>query len=157
MTPRLSLRPALLAALIVGGLVLPAAVSAGESAAWRAYMAKDYGRAEQLWRRDAAKGDRHAIFGLGMLADHHADAAQAAIHYEKAARAGLAAAQVLIAECYISGKGVAADPITAFAWLSRAIAAGVPNAAAIRDQLALTMTADAVRQAETLADTLSAK
>ncbi len=154
---KISLGPALFVALMLAINAFTAGASAGESEGWRAYQARDYSRAEQLWQRDAAKGDRHAAFGLGMLADRQGDEAAAAVHYEKAASAGLGSAQVLIADRYISGKGVAANPIVAFAWLTRAVASGVPNAATIRDQLAQTMTADAVREAEALAQTLNSK
>ncbi len=151
------LSPAVLAALVITALALPSLASAGESAGWQAYQARDYERAARLWQRDAKRGEPNALFGLGLLAEREGDEGAAAGWYEKAARAGLAAAQVLIADRYISGWGVAADPVTAYAWLSRAIAAGVPNAAAIRDQLAQGMTADAMRQAEALTETLVTK
>lgn len=154
---KMSPGPALFAALVLAIHVFASGAAAGESAGWRAYQAKDYSRAEQLWQHDAAKGDRHAAFGLGLLADQRGDEAAAAVHYEKAARAGLGSAQVLIADRYISGKGVAVNPIMALAWLTRAIASGVPNAAMVRDQLAQTMTPDAVREAEALAQTLNSK
>ncbi len=151
------LRPALLAALVMTALAYSTGASAGESAGWQAFRAKNYERAERLWQREAEKGDPNGLFGLGVIAEHRGDDTAAFGWHEKAARAGLASAQVLIAQRYIAGNGVAADSIAAYAWLTRAIASGVPNAAKMRDQLAKGMTPDRVQQAEALAATLEEK
>lgn len=148
------LRRATLAALVISALVVPTLASAGESAGWQAFRAKDYKRAESIWKRDAARGEPNAAFGLGVLAEKRGDDAGASTWYEKAAAAGLPAAQVLIAQRYATGKGVTKNLVVAYAWYSLAIRSGVPNAAKIRDQLAKGMSADAVKEAEALAATL---
>ncbi len=151
------LRPAFVAALVMTALACAPAAFAGESAGWQAFRAKNYDRAERLWQREAENGDPNGLFGLGVLAEHRGDETAASGWYEKAARAGLASAQVLIAQRYISGTGVTADTIAAYAWLTRAIDSGVPNAAKMRDQLAKSMTPESVQQAETVAATLKDK
>lgn len=151
------LRPALVAALVMTAVVLPATASGAESAGWQAFRAKDYQRAEHLWQREAANGEPNGMFGLGVLAEHKGDEAAAFGWYEKAARAGLPSAQVLIAQRYAAGKGVAADPVAAYAWFTRAKESGVPNAGKIRDQLAKGMTPEAIQKAEALAAALAGK
>jgi TPR repeat protein len=130
---------------------------AQEATGWDAYAAKDYDTAEALWLADAKRGDAHAAFGLSILADRKGDQEGAARWLEKAASAGHAASRVLLGQRYAEGNGVAKDPVRAYAWYTRAIAARVPNAGKLRDQLAATMTPEEIASAEALAATLGAQ
>jgi len=127
---------------------------ADTSPGWEAYAAKDYESAARLWQEEAGQGDPNAAFGLGILADRDGNPKAAATWYEKAARGGLASAQVLLGQRYAEGNGVERSVVTAYAWYSQAIAAGVPNADKLRDNLATEMTPDQVKEAEALAGTL---
>jgi TPR repeat protein len=147
------LRWAALAALAFCIGALPA--NAGDSKAWRAYTAGDHELAERLWRPQAERGDANAAFGLGVIAESEGDEAAAARWYEQAAKGGLAGAQVLTAQRYADGLGVARDPVLAYAWFTRAIESGVPNAAKVRDALAATMTPEAIEEAEAIAARLA--
>ncbi|MGD9538169.1 MAG: tetratricopeptide repeat protein [Alphaproteobacteria bacterium] len=144
------LRWAASAALMLSVAAFPA-TAADSTAAWRAYTAGDHERAERLWRPEAERGDANAAFGLGVIAESRGDDAEATRWYEQAAQRGLPAAQVLIGQRYAEGTGVARDPVLAYAWFTRAIEAGVPNAAKVRDALAATMTPEAIEEAEAAA------
>lgn len=139
---------------LAAALIVPLAAVADVSAGWEAFRAKDYERAERIWLNDAARGERHAAFGLGLLSDARGDAAGAAKWYEQAAHAGLGSAQVLIGQRYAEGVGVTKNPVAAYAWFTRAMIAGVPNAEKVRDQLARDMSPEAIKEAEDLAASL---
>ena len=143
------LRWAVLAALTLSASVLPA--TAKDPKAWQAYTSGNYELAERLWRPQAERGDANAAFGLGVIAESRGDEADAARWYETAAMSGLAAAQVLIGQRYAEGLGVVRDPILAYAWFTKAIESGVPNAVKVRDALAATMTPEAIEEAEAVA------
>ena len=65
------------------------------------------------------------------------DAAEAAKWYAKAAEAGNADGQVQLAKLYLNGNGVDEDPDKARGWLDKAIAQGNPDAANLKDGIAL--------------------
>ena len=144
-------------ALVLATALLPSMAAAADMAAgWEALEAKDYERAERIWLKDAERGDRNAAFGLGMVSDARRDAAGAAKWYERAARAGLPEAQVLIGQRYAEGIGVPKNLVMAYAWFTRAMAARVPNAGKVRARLAKEMSPEAIKEAESLAASLGA-
>jgi len=145
------LRWAALAALMLGFLVPLSGTFADDQSGWQAYSAGNYDRAERIWRPAAERGDANAAFGMGVLAEARGNETEAAHWYEKAALGGLPSAQVLMGHRYIEGLGVPRDPILAYAWLTRAIASGVPNAAKLRDALANNLTPAQIEEAEGIA------
>ena len=94
-----------------------------------------------------------ALHNLGATYEHGrglpADAAEAARWYEKAARLGVAQAQVALAGLYRQGRGVPRDEVRAHAWLQLAVRNDLPEA---RKQLAaLSLSPDQISQATRLA------
>ena len=122
---------------------------------WKSYIERDYQAAEKHWRADASRGDPNGAFGLAILAERAGDAKAATEWYEKAALGGVSSAQVLVGQRYAEGVGVDVNSVRAYAWYSRAMAAGVPNVGKLRDRLAASMTQDQIKQADALAETLA--
>ncbi len=139
-----------LALALAAFLAWPGRASADMAAGWRAYVAEDYAAAEREWRPLAERGSRDAAFGLGMLFEVTDKLEHAASWYDKAARRGLVAAQVLLGAMYAEGRGVPRDLIQAYAWLNLAAAGGQPNAILARDAVAAQMSAAEVAEAEAL-------
>ncbi|MEJ2362872.1 MAG: SEL1-like repeat protein [Gammaproteobacteria bacterium] len=64
------------------------------------------------------------------------------------ARAGNVHAQYAVGLIYAEGRGVAADPVAAYIWLSRAMAQGDSDARDLRSMLMLAMADDDIVRAE---------
>ena len=145
------------AAFTLASVLFPASQTLGAepTQGWKSYIARDYEAAETHWRADAARGDPNGAFGLAILAERAGDAKAATEWYEKAALGGVSSAQVLVGQRYAEGVGVEPNPVRAYAWYSRAMAAGVPNVGKLRDRLAASMTQDQIKQADALAETLT--
>jgi len=102
------------------------------------------------WYRLAAeRGVAEAQFNLAALSPP-GDAA-AVSWFRLAAERGLAAAQFNLALRYRDGNGVNADNTTAYFWLTLAAAKQYPNAEAIRDRLAESLSPEEVEKARNLA------
>ena len=91
-----------------------------------------------------------------MLAQTRDQFEQAAHWYERAARAGLTSAQVLLGSMYIDGRGVPSDGVRAYAWFNRANLDGHPNAARARDAIGNQLTSQQLAQAEALSKSFAA-
>jgi TPR repeat protein len=137
--------------MLVLGVAFAAPLQAGVTEGWQAFGARDFARAEAEWRPLAEAGNRNAAFGLGLLADQAGRFEEAALWFEAAAKAGLPNAQILIAQRYAEGRGVKADPLTAYVWFSRAMQTNTPNADKARAALAATMTKAQIEAGEALA------
>ena len=109
----------------------------------------DYEAAEAVWAPQAERGDRWAMVGLGHLAALRGEDSEAARWYHAAAVRGHDTARVLLASAYLAGRGVARDPVLAYAWYHVAAGNGNARAAAAREVAARWLTAD--EQAETRA------
>ena len=118
----------------------PAPAHADIAAGWQAYNIGEYARADAEWRPLAEGGDRNAQFAMGMLADAQSDADGAFDWYERAARQGQAAAQVVVGARYAMGMEVEVDLARAWYWLDQAARRNHPNAAEFRDTLVPRMT-----------------
>lgn len=103
----------------------------------------------------AREGDPHARFRLGILLEAGKgapkDAAAAASWWRMAAEQGLGEAQLGLGGLYRDGIGVAADPVQAYLWFSLAAAQGEPGAKEATEELARTMGATQIAEAERLA------
>jgi TPR repeat protein len=129
-------------ALLLGLTVLagPAPVQADSATGWQAHNSGDYTRADAEWRPMAEAGSRDAQFAMGMLAEAQGYTAAALEWYERAARQGQTAAQVILGARYATGMDVEVDLVRAWYWLDRAARRNHPNAAEFRDTLLPPMT-----------------
>jgi uncharacterized protein len=127
--------------LAVAVLAGPLPAHADSAAGWQAYNDGDYPRADAEWRPMAEAGNRDAQFAMGMLAEARDDAEAAFGWYERAARNGQSAAQVIVGARYAMGMEVEVDLVRAWYWLDQAARRNHPNAAEFRDTLVPRMTA----------------
>lgn len=120
-------------------------------------LAKNDREAAQWYRKAADQGYAKAQNNLGNLYEEGKgvlqDDAEALAWYERAARQGNAWGQRNLGLMLRDGRGVARDPIRAHAWLNLAGAAEVPhpNAAKDRDELAESLSAAQLADAQRLA------
>jgi uncharacterized protein len=114
----------ILAAALLTGIPLGAAVAGPVEEGMAAYQEKDYLKAVQTWRPAAEAGEPEAQYRLGvMYADGKGVApndAEAALWFERAASQGNAAAQYNLGASYAEGVGVRRDMETAAKWFHRA-------------------------------------
>jgi TPR repeat protein len=111
--------------------------------AWMVYngagLPKDLARARTLAQSAAESGDAFGSLTLGLMAlradGMPANDALAAKNLETAARANIVAAQELTAQCYRTGKGVAADSQRAALYFELCAAMGNPRCALSLAQL----------------------
>lgn len=101
-----------------GGL-LPVAWGAGpEGSGIEAFEQEDFQRAMEIWRANAAKGNRDAAFYVGYLYDTGQgvpeDNAEAASWYSKAAIQGQTSARFNLAAMFANGDGVVRDRVLAY-------------------------------------------
>ncbi len=134
----LALSFALLFSLAV--LARPAPAHAEIAAGWQAYNIGEYACADAEWRPLAEAGNRNAQFAMGMLAEAQGDTGGALDWYERAARQGQTAAQVVVGARYAMGMDVEVDLARAWYWLDQAARRNHPNAAEFRDTLVPRMT-----------------
>ncbi len=117
----------------------------------RAYDAGDYAATVREWRPLAEAGDADAQAALaGLYMDGLGvgrSAAEAAAWYRRSARQCHLIAQINLGEMYALGRGVARDPVVAWAWLEVAAGRGSRWAARRRDALAGGMSAAAIAEA----------
>jgi len=122
----------------IAGLVLAAAISQPAAAqpaetGAEALDRRDFARAAELWRAEAAAGSAEAKFALGQLNDlglgTPRDEAKALRWYLEAAEAGLPEAQFNVAVMMDAGTGVPRDLAAAAVWYAHAAAQGHPRAA----------------------------
>lgn len=109
-----------------------------------------------MWMRKAAD-QGHAGANLwiakaleeGKLLPQNKDAA--AQHYSVSANAGNPEAQYVLGSRYVNGSGATQNVIEAHAWLNLASASGYKDAASLRDDLARSVMADQILEAQKLA------
>ena len=131
--------------------IAPGFAQQADNEGWRALVRGDYAAAEQIWLPRAERGDVQAALGLGHLYSIRSEQDKAARWYERAAQAGDAVAQTLLATMYLHGRGVARDLVRAFAWYDNAASGGQVNAGKARDAVGLQMSPDQIEQAKALA------
>ncbi|WP_425052244.1 tetratricopeptide repeat protein [Psychromarinibacter sp. S121] len=104
----------------------------------------------------ARAGDPVAEFLLGYLrasaAQSGADFREAVRLFESAANKGSAAAMANLGILMFEGRGVLQDYVAGYKWLSLAATAGLPGAAAARDELARLLTPDQINAANAAAE-----
>ncbi len=118
--------------------------------AWAAIERGDLEAAVALWQPFAARGDTNAMLGMAHVAAIRGDDAEAAQWYARAAARGDATARALLASAYLEGRGVARDPVRAYAWYDLAATAGHANAARARDLAAKWLSPEQVGLARAL-------
>ena len=138
-------------------LTLVCPVLGDRDAALRAYERHDFHKALRSWQELAKKGNNpEAEFELGSMYEKgegtRTDLREAARWYWRAAYQGFAQAQSALGMLYASGQGVSRDSIQALLWLSLASRNGMAEAAKQRDELAQTMSAVDIKEAQRLAD-----
>ena len=126
-----SLRNFLCAFAVASALAAPAIGGPFEDGAV-AYQDKAYGKASELWRPLAEKGDPRAQYLLGTLyaegkgVEH--DDATAFMWFMRAANQGDARAQYNVGASYAEGAGVQKSDVDAGKWFLRAANQGMPFA-----------------------------
>ena len=135
-------------------ILAPAAARADMKAGWKAYTAGNYDKAIREWQPLAEAGDYQAAYALGMAFQIKGEPAQAVPWYEQAAGAGMAEAQILLGTIYARGTHVPRDVVRAYAWLYKAVKQESPNARLMLDSVAGLMTADEIKAAKALSETL---
>jgi len=138
-------------------LTLICPVLGDRDAALRAYEQHDFHKALRAWQELAKKGNAEAEFELGSMYEKgegtRTDLREATRWYWKAAYQAFAQAQSALGMLYASGSGVSRDSVQALLWLSLASRNGIAEAAKQRDELAHTMSAVEITEAQRLADT----
>jgi len=86
----------------------------------------DLAQAQTLFEQAARKGHVDAATTLGVLLFQNGNRAAAIRWLRQAANAGKARAMLLYGTALYNGDGVAPDPATAYAYVSRAAARGFP-------------------------------
>jgi len=138
------------------GFTLICPILGDRDAALRANERNDFYKAFSAWQELAKKGDSEAEFELGSMYENGegtgTDLREAARWYWKAAYQGLAQAQSALGMLYTSGRGVSQDSVQALLWLSLASRNGIAEAAKQRDELAHSLNAVEITEAQRLAD-----
>lgn len=102
----------------------------------------------------ASSGDPLAMFLFAYLtatdASRSGGPARAASWFEKAAELGLPAAMANLGLLHLRGQGVPQDYVLGYMWLNLAVAAGLPEAASIRDRVGSAMTPAQLAEARDL-------
>jgi uncharacterized protein len=113
-----------------------------------AYSAK----AVELLQRAAERGHKRAMLRLGLLYRKGVGTLQnfalAAKWIENSAKRGEPQAMLEFGRLYREGVGVTRDPVRAYVWLNRAAAARDPDAVREREEVARTLTAAELKQAQ---------
>jgi len=120
---------------------------------------KDLARAEQYYLRAAERGHVLAQGNLGTLyyfKKPKPDVAAALKWWRRAARAGNARAQYMLAHVYFNGDVVARDYVRANAWMILAVKAGLADALKAQKLMLRHLSADQVAQSRVLATRLLA-
>jgi hypothetical protein len=117
---------------------------------------KDMAKAEQYYRRAAGQGHIGAAANLASLLYNRnpRQGQEAVVFWQKAARGGDVKSQYLLGVQYLNGEFVARDYVQAYAWLSLAVKAGLPQASQALAMARSYMDASAIAQAGKLAPTL---
>ncbi len=107
-------------------------------------VAQDMQRAKNLYQRAAEKGNTRAMHNLGILAVESADGkpnyTSAALWFGKAAEYGVRDSQYNMAVLLARGLGLPKDLVKSYIWFSIVAAAGDPDAAKKRDDVAARLT-----------------
>ena len=133
-------------------LFLAPPASAGFDDGVAAYRRGDLATAVAAFEAEAEAGFAAARFTLGYMHQFGQgvarDDAEAARWYGLAADQGHAGAQYNLGVLYQDGRGVERDDVRAYVWLDLAASGGAAFAAASRDALARSMSADEIAEAE---------
>jgi TPR repeat protein len=142
--------------VLIALAVAPLAARAGTMAqAQSAIERGQYSTAAAQLKPLVARGDVRAEEALGALYDAGLGVAPNAVRAAKLFRAaalqGSGAAQLNLANLYLKGRGVQADPVDAYAWADAAAANGEPGAQDVLDRLAKEMPHAQLARAQSLA------
>ena len=114
-------------------------------------VAQDKQRAKSLYQRAAEKGNTRAMHNLGVLAVESPDGKpnymSAALWFGKAAEYGVRDSQYNMAVLLARGLGFPKDLVKSYVWFSIVAAAGDPDAAKKRDEVAARLTSSEVASA----------
>lgn len=120
-------------------------------------FSQDFDQARMWFETAAKRNDPYAQFQLGLMyfsgKGEPQDAGKEFYWYDKAARQGLPAAAYNLAVMYNNGEGVDPDYVKAYAWLLVAQRGGLDIAEA-KEAIASNLSADQMREAESLSRTL---
>jgi TPR repeat protein len=123
-----------------------------DSDPWEAIQNGDYSSVEEIWLPRAVKGDIEAQLFLGHIESIRNKYSKAASWYRLAAVKGSAIAQALLANQYLSGNGVAANTLKAYALYDLAASQGHLNAVKARDLIASQLSDEQLGQAIALTE-----
>lgn len=137
--------------LLCGALAAPALGADARSDAWAAVDRGDYDAAAAVWQPLAEKGEVQAQIFMGHLEAMRDRYIESANWYRAAAEKGNPVAQALLATLYLQGRGVARDPVQAYAWYDMAAEQGHTNAQRARDATARQMSDPDIAKAQELA------
>ncbi len=114
-------------------------------------VTQDKQRAKSLYQRAAEKGNTRAMHNLGVLAVESPDGKpnymSAALWFGKAAEYGVRDSQYNMAVLLARGLGLPKDLVKSYVWFSIVAAAGDPDAAKKRDEVAARLTSSEVASA----------
>ena len=138
--------------MVVAALVWtqPAASRADEG--WEHMERGDLIAAHAFWRPRADAGDPSAMSGLAHIAAVQGDHEAAAQWLHLAAARGQLNAMILLGSAYLEGRGVARDPVRAYAWYHLAAIRDRANAARARDLAGRWLTDEQAAEARGLAE-----
>jgi TPR repeat protein len=120
---------------------------------WETIQNGDYSSVEEIWLPRAEKGEIEAQLFVGHVESIRNKHSEAARWYRLAAIKGSAIAQALLANQYLSGSGVDADVVRAYALYDLAASQGYLNATKARDLIASQMSDEQLRHAMDLTET----
>ncbi len=115
----------------------------------------DLAQAQGLFEQAARKGHVDAAVNLGILLFQNGNRISGMRWLKRAAEASEARAMLLYGTALYNGDGVTADPVTAYAFVSRAAAQGLPPAKATLADLDEVMTLDQRQKGVALARTMA--
>lgn len=115
---------------------------------------QDRQRAEEFFRKAASAGHTPAKTALGIMAIRLGRKQEAMLWLGQSAGEGDARAQYLLGIAYYQGDAVKRDVPLAYALISRAADAGVPQAAVARAKLEATLTSDDLARGRSIATKL---
>ena len=149
------------AAVMVGFLLLGYSQLSDFQDGITAYNQGDYGTASKEFRVFASRGLDRAQNNLGVMYDKGQgvtqDYKEAVKWYRKAAEQGIAPAQMNLGRMYLIGRGVTPDNVHAYMWFNIVIANGYEKLRKSRDIAEKPMTSAQIAEAQKLAREWMAK
>lgn len=138
--------------LLLASVVIAPAQSAIADPGWEFMESGDLVAADAYWRPLADAGNGAAMAGLAHIASVRGDHETAVLWHHRAAAAGEREAINLLGSAYLEGRGVARNPVLAYAWYHYASLRGSANASRARDLAGRWLSDEEAAEARALAN-----